>query len=377
LRCEYPEGACLEIEPKVFLTNLVIDGTNAWSGGKQGLYWYGTSSAASQNIRVTNVRRERPEGDNGYGIYLYNKKPALNVILENVMVSPKGKVESPVSGDVPISNGFYLDGVQSTASMRDCVYVCVKDDRVPLFADRITSLLLENVYFVTPAKTDIRNMVVVDPEHESYNSGSIASPTIIAYKRTKNTVSSGSSNNLASYRDLYGYTLPQGKVSGDIVGVGIAGSNDHCYYWFRDGTVCSGTSDNADKYQILYAYTLPNDKTPNDIVGIAIAGSNDHCYVWFKDGTVCSGTSDNLFKYRTPYPYSLPSGKTPDDILGVGIAKNDHCYYWFRDGKVCSGTSDNADKHRTLYAYEFPSGKAIVGIGIAGSNDHCYAWYFN
>ena len=92
------------------------------------------------------------------------------------------------------------------------------------------------------------------------------------------TVSSGSSNNFAKYRNLYGYTLPQGKVSGDIVGVGIAGSNDHCYYWFRDGTVCSGTSSNADKYRTLYAFDYPSGKS---IVGIGIAGSNDHVYAWY------------------------------------------------------------------------------------------------
>lgn len=95
-------------------------------------------------------------------------------------------------------------------------------------------------------------------------------------------VSSGTSNNLDAYRRLYSYSLPQGKSPNDIVGIGIAGSNDYVYVWFNDGTVSSGTSDNLGRYKNLYRYNLPYGKSPNDIAGIGIAGSNDHVYVWFK-----------------------------------------------------------------------------------------------
>ena len=67
-----------------------------------------------------------------------------------------------------------------------------------------------------------------------------------------------------------------------------------------DGTVSSGTSNDLGRYRRLYSYSLPRGKTPSDIVGMGIAGSNDHVYVWFRDGTVSSGTSNNLGRYREP-----------------------------------------------------------------------------
>ena len=70
--------------------------------------------------------------------------------------------------------------------------------------------------------------------------------------------------------------------------MGIAGSNDHIYVWYKDGTVSSGSSRDLDKYKAPYAYTLPKGKSPQDIVGMGIAGSNDHIYVWYK---VSSGSS--------------------------------------------------------------------------------------
>jgi hypothetical protein len=97
------------------------------------------------------------------------------------------------------------------------------------------------------------------------------------------SVSSGTYSRLDQYRPLYSYSLPRGKDSYDIVGMGIAGSNDHVYVWYRDGTVSSGTSDDLDRYSAPYAYSLPRGKNPYQIVGMGIAGSNDHVYVWYED----------------------------------------------------------------------------------------------
>lgn len=45
-------------------------------------------------------------------------------------------------------------------------------------------------------------------------------------------VSSGASWDLDSYRSLYYYDVPSGKTPADIVGMGIAGSDDHIYTWY-------------------------------------------------------------------------------------------------------------------------------------------------
>jgi hypothetical protein len=173
-------------------------------------------------------------------------------------------------------------------------------------------------------------------------------------------------------------SIPSYSVD-DIVGMGIAGSDDHVYAWYKDGYVSSGTSRDLDVYRDLYTYSLPPGKSPGDIVGIAIAGSNDHVYAWYKDESVSSGTSLDLDEYRDLYTYSLPPGKSPEDIVGIAIAgSDDHVYAWYRDGTVSSGTSMDLGEYLDPDAYYLPSGKSfdnIVGIGIAGSNDYVYAWY--
>jgi hypothetical protein len=143
-------------------------------------------------------------------------------------------------------------------------------------------------------------------------------------------VSSGNTSELDRYRKLYSYTLGLWQATDDIVGMGIAGSNDHVYVWNKDGTVSSGTSWNLDRYRPSYGYTLAPGKTTADIVGIGIAGLNDHVYVWYKDGTVSSGTTNDLDRYRPPYGYTLAPGKTTADIAGMGISRSDKVYVWYR-----------------------------------------------
>ena len=115
----------------------------------------------------------------------------------------------------------------------------------------------------------------------------LASLSVLLYwnvvQAADGSVSSGKSNDLASYRPLYSFSLPRGKESSDIVGIGIAGSNDHVYVWYRDGTVSAGTSDDLDRFRNPYKYSLPRGKEPYDIVGIGIAGSDDHVYVWYEN----------------------------------------------------------------------------------------------
>lgn len=207
-------------------------------------------------------------------------------------------------------------------------------------------------------------------------------PALADSSVSQQSVTVGTSEQLDKYESFYKYNLPAGKRPDGIVGIGIAGSNDHVYVWFKDGTVSSGTSSQLEQYRKPYAYSLPTGKTPADIVGMGIAGSNDHVYAWYSDGTVSSGTSSQLDKYRKPYSYTLPEGKSPADIVGMGIAgSNDHVYVWFKDGTASSGTSEQLEKYRGLYKYSIPvfpllKPEHILEMGIAGSNDRVYTWYY-
>jgi hypothetical protein len=65
-------------------------------------------------------------------------------------------------------------------------------------------------------------------------------------------------------------------------------------------------------------------------------------------------------------------------VVGIGIAKsNSHVYAWFDDGTVSSGTSSNFAFYTHPVAFSLPGNeqpKDILAISIA-KNDHVYAWY--
>jgi len=94
---------------------------------------------------------------------------------------------------------------------------------------------------------------------------------------------------------------------------------------------------------------------------------------------VSAGSSGDLDAFREPYSYTPTAGWSLVAVLGMGIASSDdRVYAWYSDGTVSSGTSSDLDFYRTPYSYSLPEGKTpadIVGIGIAGSDDHVYAWY--
>lgn len=192
-------------------------------------------------------------------------------------------------------------------------------------------------------------------------------------------VSAGSSWNLGQSMSsaLVGY--PASSDQGAIVGIGIAGSNDHVYVWYAEGTVSSGTTQNFQYHSSKTDYVLPAGKDYWDIVAMAIAGSNDHVYTWYSDGTVSEGWSQDLGAFADPAPFTLPPGKKVSDIVGIGIAgSNDHVYAWYSDGTVSEGWTRNLDAYAAPYAYTVPSGRKIghiIDVAIAGSNDRVYAWY--
>ncbi len=62
-------------------------------------------------------------------------------------------------------------------------------------------------------------------------------------------MSAGTTNKPRTYRDYYSANLPKNKR---LIAVGIAGSNDHVYYWWSNGTVSAGTTSNPTAYRSYY-----------------------------------------------------------------------------------------------------------------------------
>lgn len=192
-------------------------------------------------------------------------------------------------------------------------------------------------------------------------------------------VTSGMSRDLDQYRPAAAVSPSPGYTVCDIMGIGIAGSDDHVYVWYRDGTVSSGTTRELDRYRENRPYALPPGLTPEDIIAVAITGSNDWVYAWYRNGTMSAGTSVDLGQRIAPRPYALPPGKDALSVVGIGIAgSNDRVFVWYDDGTVSSGTSQDFDAHTPPQSYTGAPGRTsaqIIDLAIAGSDNHVYAWY--
>jgi hypothetical protein len=169
------------------------------------------------------------------------------------------------------------------------------------------------------------------------------------------TVSVGTSENLAAYQPPHSYSLPFGKTPEDIVGIGIAG-DDRVYTWYRDSTVSVGTSTDLDTYQPRHPYRAAKEESASRILAMDIACSNDHVYTWYSDHIVSAGTSDDLDKYNKRSHFTTGTTASSQRLVGIGIARNDHVYAWYSFGSVSSGTSENFDLYRRPYEY-------VVGPG--------------
>lgn len=183
------------------------------------------------------------------------------------------------------------------------------------------------------------------------------------------TVSVGSSDDLAKYQAAKPFALPDGKSITDIHEIAIA-NNDRAYVWYKDGSRSIGSSTKLDNYSGILmdedgedpvTPKMPSGKTILNVVGVGIAKSNNHVYVWYDDGTYSSGTSTDFTKYFSGRTYALASGMSRYGIRAMGIASNDHAYTWHTDGRAQSGMSNDLDKYRAPYDYAVPNTPPLGG----------------
>jgi CubicO group peptidase (beta-lactamase class C family) len=94
--------------------------------------------------------------------------------------------------------------------------------------------------------------------------------------------------------------------------------------------------------------------------------------------SVAVGTSLDLAAHTAEESFALPPGQAMVDIVGLAIAtSNDHVYAWFADGTVSSGYSKDLDYYTSPTPYTLPGSRTptdILGMGIA-SNGRTYTWY--
>lgn len=196
------------------------------------------------------------------------------------------------------------------------------------------------------------------------------------------TVSIGATNHLDQYEPPVPYSLPAGRKPADIVGMSIASNGMVYTWYRKGGelTRSIGTATDLEQYEKQTTSCKVDNPAPDckdialsggrsvyNIVGIGIAKSNDHVYTWYDDGTYSVGYSLDLDYHAAPKPFATPAGLTPYDIREIDIAGNDRVYAWYRNGKASSGYSAKLDHYLAPYAYQVPES------GYSG--DNWYAWY--
>jgi hypothetical protein len=78
-------GPAVRLASGIYLSNVVFEGTNAWCGGKYGLYWDDTETkGVSLNLSVRNVRMEQGAAAGGEIIHIAHGYTLHNLILENL-----------------------------------------------------------------------------------------------------------------------------------------------------------------------------------------------------------------------------------------------------------------------------------------------------
>lgn len=192
-------------------------------------------------------------------------------------------------------------------------------------------------------------------------------------------VSEGASTDLDMHSAPKPFDLPDGKKLIDLRAVSMA-KDGKVYSWWDHCVVIDGneectlrraigTPTDLGKYSggvSAEAVQMPDKYHGRDeIVGIGIAKSNDHVYIWFEDGTYSSGTSTNFTFYEGLETFTPAAGCKPYEIRGMDIAKNDHVYAWCNNGKASAGMSHDLDKYLAPYAYTIPP----------VTTDNWTAWY--
>ena len=185
------------------------------------------------------------------------------------------------------------------------------------------------------------------------------------------TLSVGTSSNLSAHSSGATFDVAEGKSLRDLHAVAIS-PESHVYAFYRDGTVSVGTSWDLDSRQPIRrdAEGEPNQfvafpKAQNkplrrmeDVVGIGIAKSTGHFYFWYDDGTRTVGSQFDADRYESFRTYSSPIEDGSDlryRLRGMGIASDDKVYAWSTKGTAFSGHSQSLAAYRSPYAYSMPT----------------------
>lgn len=115
------------------------------------------------------------------------------------------------------------------------------------------------------------------------------------------------------------------------------------------------------------------------LIDTGIAGSNDHVYFWYADagGQVSSGTTNSPTAHRGYYNFS---GGNWGQLRAVGIAPNDRVYYWWVQPStgiivVTVGTTSDADAHGIDNSFTEPPNLTLLTAGIAKSTSRVYYYW--
>jgi hypothetical protein len=120
-------GPAVKIATGLYLTNVVFDGTNAWAGGRYGIYWKDTTSTAvSANLSIKNIRMEGAGSPGGHIIHINHNYQLHNLVIENVYgcAGGPGGFYLRKCRSVTLQNLFYTSSYSPTPRPLDMNETC-------------------------------------------------------------------------------------------------------------------------------------------------------------------------------------------------------------------------------------------------------------
>lgn len=190
-------NSTFKIADGIIVTNLTIDGDNAWIPDKYGLYWNDTGTAAinSYNVTIKGIRFEQFNDANPYGLYIVRGKGLQQLRLENLYFTAR-------------VNDIYLDGGatsgMSNVVIRDTFMAGGTAGFVHLTTSgAITDLEVDNVIANPGPTVSLGSLRLIRSDPQSNTSNPI--PTWALYS-TSGTVANGITYNGPLYSNP-GYGL--------------------------------------------------------------------------------------------------------------------------------------------------------------------------
>lgn len=181
------DRSAILIDDGVIISNLTIDGAEAWIVDKYGLHWVetGGTSAAATNISISGVRCEQAVDVTGYCIYVDHTKGIYNFDVRDAQMSTN-----------LAQNGMHFFGINNL-TIKNSVFGANDAARQHLnITGSVTDLFLENNYVQTTTPSTLTGLTLIQAMPQVNTAASIPSTAWYSDSTTASTKGASLSANV-------------------------------------------------------------------------------------------------------------------------------------------------------------------------------------